>query len=61
MKITWEVEDGYAGKSAPHYTEVDDDELVECETDEEREDVIAETVHEDFLRTVTWNIISREE
>lgn len=61
MRITWEIEDGYVGRSAPHYTEVDDDELDECETDEEREELISETVHEDFLRTVTWNETSREE
>ena len=38
MKITWEVDDGYAGGSRPHNTEIDNDELDECETDEEREE-----------------------
>jgi len=27
MRIQWEIEDGYVGKSRPHYVEVPDDEL----------------------------------
>lgn len=60
MKITWEVDDGYVGKSAPHVTEIDDDELAECETEDEREWFIQECIHEDFLRTVTWHETGRE-
>jgi hypothetical protein len=48
MKIMWEIEDGYAGKSRPHYIDVPDEELDDCETDAEREDLIDGYVQEDF-------------
>lgn len=61
MRITWEIEDGYIGKSRPHFTEVDDEDLDECETEDEREELISEIVHQDFLLSVTWSETSREE
>lgn len=60
MKVTWEVDDGYIGKSAPHVTEIDDDELTECETEQEREDFIAECIEEDFRQTVSWYETGRD-
>ncbi len=59
MKITWEIEDGYVGKSRPQYTTVDDDELALCETEQEREQLIEEAVQYDF-ENITWSITSRE-
>ena len=60
MKIIWEVEDGYVGKSAPHETEIDDDELAECETEEDRENLISDSIQEDFNQKVSWSIISKD-
>lgn len=40
MKITWQVDDGYAGGSRPKVTIIDDDELAEYETEEEKEQFI---------------------
>ena len=60
MKITWEVEDGYIGKFRPQYTEVDDDDLAKCETEEEREKVIFDAVQEDFDQKITWGEIRRD-
>lgn len=60
MKITWQVSDGYVGGNAPHTVDIDDDDLADCETDEEREDMIAEIVEEDFRQKVTWSITHRE-
>jgi hypothetical protein len=48
MKVKYEVDDGYAGKSRPHYVEVDDYELGLCETLEEAEIIINEYVTNDF-------------
>jgi hypothetical protein len=43
MKVTWYVDDGYAnGKGAPHYTIIDDDELAEYESEEDKEEFISE-------------------
>lgn len=61
MKVTWEIDDGYVGKTRPHTTDVDDDELAECETEDEREDLIAEFIEADFRREITWSEISRND
>ena len=61
MIVVWEVEDGYAGPSAPHETEIDDDELAECETEEERRDLIRSAVQNDFENTITWYITDEME
>ena len=60
MKITWEVEDGYIGKSRPQFTEIDDDELAECSTDEEREEFIEQCIHEDFMSNISWSETRRD-
>lgn len=60
MKITWEVEDGYCGKSRPQFTEVDDSDLEACETEEERNQLIEEAIQEDFEQNITWCEINRE-
>jgi hypothetical protein len=57
MRITWEVEDGYAGKSRPQFTDIDDDDLADCETEEEKEDLINSVVQDDFEQNITWGII----
>lgn len=53
MKIRWEVEDGYAGKSRPHYTEIPDEELEDM-TDQEQEDFIEEWVSEEFAKKISF-------
>jgi len=58
VKITWQVDDGYGGPSRPQFTEVDDEELQECETEEERQQLIEDTVQVDFENKITWHIIS---
>ena len=60
MRVTWQIDDGYAGPSRPQHVEVDDEELAECETDEERERLIEDTVQEDFNQKVSWYIVSKE-
>lgn len=60
MKVIWEVEDGYIGRSRPHEVEIDDDELSECETDEERQDLIEVYVQDDFDNKISWAIISQK-
>lgn len=61
MKVIWEVNDGYVGGSRPHETIVPDDELEECETEEEREDLIYDYIHNDFRDYISWSEVSREE
>jgi hypothetical protein len=44
----WEIEDGYCGGSRPQYTYIDADEYEECETDEEKQQLIDDFVSEDL-------------
>ncbi len=60
MRITWEVEDGYCGKSRPQHTEVDDEDLKECATDKEREALIQDAIQEDFTSRIAWYEVSRK-
>ena len=60
MRVTWEVEDGYIGKSRPQHTEIPEDELAECENDDDRERLIEEYIQEDFDNIITWAEVSRE-
>ena len=60
MRITWQVEDGYVGGSRPQYTTIDDDELAECDSEEEKEQFITQCIQEDFMMEISWSEISRE-
>lgn len=61
MEVTWEICDGYVGGSRPQTTEVPDDELSECETEDEREALINSYVQTDFEQNVSWEITGRGE
>ena len=61
MIITWEVEDGYVGKSRPQKTTIDNDALAECDTDEEKNEYIEQCIQEDFMMNISWSETSREE
>jgi len=60
MKVTWEVYDGYIGGQRPQQTTIDDDELSECETEEEREQLIHDCIQDDFDNTIMWHEIRRD-
>jgi len=54
MIVRWEVEDGYCGKSRPQSTEISDDDLSNCDTEEERDALIEDCIQEDFENRITW-------
>lgn len=58
MRVTWQVDDGYVG-GRPQYTEIDDEELAEYETEEEKEQFISECIQEDFDNKISWYITNR--
>lgn len=60
MRVIWEVDDGYAGGSAPHSTVIDDDDLAECGSEQEREEFINDCVQEDSEQKISWSEIRRE-
>jgi hypothetical protein len=53
MRIKWEVDDGYAGKSRPHFLEIDDEEL-EGLDDDERKEFIDEQVRYAFEDKINY-------
>lgn len=53
MKIRWEVEDGYCGKSRPHYTEIPDEDLEGLEG-EELEQFIWDWIQEEFDNEISF-------
>jgi hypothetical protein len=71
IKVTWEIEDGYCGKSRPQHTIVntndytDSDEELEAdkeweEMDEaEKDKIIEDAVQEDFNYKINWFIKSK--
>ena len=61
MRVLWEVDDGYAGKSRPQTTIIDDNDLEACETDEERELLINQEIQFDFEQKISWYEVRREE
>ncbi len=60
MKVTWTIDDGYVGARREHTTDVDDDDLAECETLQDREELISEYIEEDFRRAVCWEEVRRD-
>jgi hypothetical protein len=61
MRVYWEVDDGYVGKSAPQYTDISDDDILECETDEEAMELITDSIQEDFNQKIRWYFRSNKE
>lgn len=46
VKITWQVDDGYAGGSRPQYCYVDIEDYNDCETEKDKESIIEQAVQE---------------
>ncbi len=61
MEIRWEVEDGYVGPSRPHTVEIPDEEILECESDAEVEDIVLEWVSEAFRDEISYDVLNLDE
>jgi sorbitol-specific phosphotransferase system component IIBC len=55
MKITYYVEDGYISGSRPQNIKVDDQDLADCETDEEKIQVIEAAIEDHFSQNISWS------
>ena len=60
MRVQWEVEDGYAGKSRPQFTDIPNEDLEGLEEDE-RQRVIEDYVRQDFESNIYWYIVRTDE
>lgn len=56
MDITWYVEDGYVGKSRPHHLTIDDEDISDCKTQQEFENLVNDTVQEIFENNISWYV-----
>ena len=68
IKVTWEIEDGYAEKSRPQYTTIDiendiglDSEEWENLSEEEQQTHINEIVEDDFRNRINCYITNQKE
>lgn len=54
IDVSWEVDDGYTGKSRPQSTRIYIEEIDHCTTEQEVENAINEAIEEDFRQSVSW-------
>lgn len=59
MKIIWQVDDGYVG-GRPQYTTIDDSDLEDFETEEEKEQFIQDYIQQEFENRISWYITRRD-
>lgn len=57
MIVTWEINDGYVGKSRPQYTTIPDEVLEEIEDEIDRGIFIEDWIQEEFDNRISWSII----
>lgn len=57
LTVTWKVDDGYTN-NRPHVTKIQNYEFEECETEQDRNDIIDQAVQADFEQLVSWYIVS---
>lgn len=56
MKITWEVNDGYVGGSRPQYSNIDENEIMDCGDVDSAMDCIFDLIQEDFENNIRWSL-----
>jgi len=54
MKIKWEIDDGYVGKSRPHFCTIPDEEFEGCESERERNEIIDSWVQTEFENNISY-------
>lgn len=61
MRVTWEVDDGYAGGSRPQHTEVDEGDIESCDTLEEAMKLVDDCIQDAFEQNISWFTKHREQ
>ena len=61
VRVTWQVDDGYVGKSRPQITIIPEEEFEDCKTEADRNAIIEEFVDSDFQNRISWFIDSIDE
>ena len=60
LRVVWEVEDGYAGKSRPQEFEISKTDIEWCDSLEEVEAVALDMTREDFEHKISWALSNHE-
>jgi hypothetical protein len=53
IKVTWEVADGYAGRTRPQTTKIDHSDIVDCDSEDEVKKLIEDSIQEDFDQKIS--------
>jgi hypothetical protein len=53
IEVTWEVADGYAGRSRPQYTKIDHSEILDCETETEVRSLVKDSIQKHFEQKIS--------
>lgn len=61
LHIRWEVDDGYAGGSAPQHLQVPVSEILECDSVDDAMEIVEVMVQDDFANKVSWHYINPDE
>ena len=61
MIVKWQTNDGYCCGTRPHEMHLREEDLLGCETEEERMSLIEDYVQTAFEDTITWEIVSIED
>lgn len=56
IEVTWEVADGYAGRTRPQTTKIDHSEIVDCDSEDEVKWLIEEAIQSDFEQKISPDI-----
>jgi len=56
--VRWQVDSGYVGNPRTHTTRIYRQDYDNCETDQEREQLIADSIQDDFLQKISWVRVS---
>ncbi len=53
IEVTWEVADGYAGRTRPQRTKISHTDIVDCDSEDEVKKLIEESIQEDFEQKIS--------
>jgi len=60
LKAYWSVYDGGFGNKKVFCVDIEDDELRECETEEEKEELVNLRIQDSFKQEIDWVLVKTE-
>jgi 23S rRNA U2552 (ribose-2'-O)-methylase RlmE/FtsJ len=53
IEVTWEVADGYAGRTRPQRTKISHSDILDCESEEDVRTCVEDSIREDFEQKIS--------